>query len=110
VIVGGTTGQAVVFRGLGPSLTSFSIATPIPNPTLTIMDAFGTTVATNDDWQSDPSASIIATLGLGPTNTLEAATLVTLPPGGFTALLSDLNGNTGIGLIEIYNVTSDLTQ
>lgn len=110
VIVGGTTGQAVVVRGLGPSLTSSSIATPIPNPTLTVINAFGTTVATNDDWQSDPGASVIATLGLGPPNTLEAATLVTLPPGSFTALLSDLNGNTGIGLIEIYNVTGSITQ
>jgi hypothetical protein len=37
---------------------------------------------------------------------LEAATLVGLVPGSYTAILSDLSGNTGIGLVEIYNVTN----
>jgi hypothetical protein len=110
VIVGGTTGQAVVIRGLGPSLTSSSIAEPLPNPTLTVVDSFGMTVATNDDWLSDPNSSTIASLGLGPSNTLESATLLTLLPGSYTALLSDLNGNTGTGLIEIYNVSGSVAQ
>ena len=109
-IVGGTLGQAVVVRGLGPSLTSSGISTPLPNPTITVVDVFGTAIATNDDWQSDPNASIIATLNLGPPNTLEAATLVTLIPGNFTVLLSDVSGSTGTGLVEIYNVTGSVAQ
>ena len=103
-IVGGTTGQTVVIRGLGPSLASF-VGNPLPDPTLTIVNAFGATVATNDNWQDDPGADDIAAAGLAPTNSLEAATILALLPGSYTALLSDVNGATGVGLVEIYNVS-----
>jgi hypothetical protein len=103
-IVGGLAGEVIVVRGLGPSLTG-SVSSPLPNPTLTIFNAFGFAIASNDDWQTDPGANDIIALGLAPTNTLEAATEITVAPGSYTAILSDANGNTGIGLVEIYNVT-----
>ena len=104
VIVGGTVPKTLVVRGLGPSLAG-AVGNPLPNPTVTIFDSFGFAIGSNDDWQNDPNASTIATLNLAPTNTLEAATLVTVAPGSYTAILSDATGNTGIGLVEIYNVT-----
>ncbi len=39
--------------------------------------------------------------GLAPTDPLEAAMMVTLPPGNYTAVVRDVNG-TGIGLVEVY--------
>jgi hypothetical protein len=110
VIIGGVQGQSVVVRGLGPSLAGSSIAAPLPNPNIVIVDAFGATVGSNDDWQNDVNASTISSLNLGPTSTLEAATLLGLLPGAYTALLSDVNGSSGTGLIEIYNVTSSVGQ
>ena len=104
VIVGGTIGKVIVARGLGPSLGTF-VSNPLPNPTLTIVNASGFAVASNDDWQSDPAMNDIINLGLAPTQALEAATEVTVAPGAYTAVLSDTNGDTGIGLVEIYNVT-----
>ena len=83
-----------------------SIADPLPNPTLTIVNADGLTVAQNDDWQSDLNAGQLQSLNLAPTNTLEAAVLLTAAPGNYTAILSDVNGNSGIGLVEVYNVTN----
>jgi hypothetical protein len=50
-------------------------------------------------------AAEIAAAGLAPTNSLESAMLVSLPPGSYTAILSDANGATGVGLVEIYNIT-----
>ena len=105
VIVGGTTTKAVVIRGLGPSLATV-IADPLPNPTLTIVNADAITVAQNDDWQSDLNAGQLQSLNLAPTNTLEAAVLLTAAPGNYTAILSDVNGNSGVGLVEVYNVTN----
>jgi len=29
---------------------------------------------------------------------------MSLPPGGYTAILAGKNGDTGIGLVEIYNL------
>ena len=103
VVVGGTTTKALLVRGIGPSLSS-SIGDALPDPQLSLVDSFGQTIATNDDWQ-DTQATEIAATGLAPTSTLEAAILAALPPGAFTALLSDVNGATGIGLVEIYNIT-----
>jgi len=37
-------------------------------------------------------------------NSSDSVLLVTLPPGGYTAQLSGVNGSTGIGLLEIYEV------
>ena len=43
--------------------------------------------------------------GLTPSNALESATLLALPPGNYnTAVLSDVNGATGVRLIEVYNI------
>jgi hypothetical protein len=46
----------------------------------------------------------MASLGAFPleSNSADAAMLVTLPPGNYTALLSGTAGATGIGLIEVY--------
>lgn len=105
LIVGGITAKAVVIRGLGPSLSS-SVSDVLPNPTLTIFNSSGIAIAQNDDWQQDPNASALQAVGLAPSNALEAAVLLTLTPGNYTAVLSDVNGNTGVGLVEIYNVTN----
>jgi hypothetical protein len=43
-------------------------------------------------------------LGLAPQNAKESAIVTSLPPGAFTGILAGINGSTGIGLIEIYNV------
>jgi hypothetical protein len=105
VIVGGTTGQTIVVRGLGPSLAT-SVGSPLANPMLTIVSSLGVVLATNDDWQTDPNANAIIGLGLAPTNTFESATMISLLPGAYTAILSGVNSGTGIGLVEIYNVTN----
>ncbi|MBA3962069.1 MAG: DVUA0089 family protein [Chthoniobacterales bacterium] len=105
LIVGGTTAEAVVVRGLGPSLSSSSITNPLPNPTLTIYNSSGIVIGQNDDWQNDPGATGVQAVGLAPTNPLESAILLTLPPGTYTAVLSDVNGATGVALVEVYNVT-----
>jgi hypothetical protein len=105
VIVGGTTGQLVVIRGIGPSLAG-SIPNTLPDPQLSLVDSLGQVIATNNNWQDTQAADISAT-GLAPTNSLESAILAPLAPGNYTAILSDVNGVTGIGLVEVYNITSN---
>ncbi len=103
VIVGGTSGQSVIIRGIGPSLAN-SVPNALSDPQLSLRDSFGTVVAMNNDWQ-DTQASEIADTGLAPTNTLESAILAPLLPGAYTAILSDVNSTTGTGLIEVYNIS-----
>ncbi len=106
LIVGGTTVKSIAIRGLGPSLASAAIASPLPNPTLTVVNGSGVAVAANDNWQTDPSAGSIQAVGLAPTNTLESALVVSLVPGAYTAILSDASGESGVGLVEVYDVTA----
>jgi hypothetical protein len=48
-------------------------------------------------------AAIIQAAGLAPSNNLESAIAAVLPSGLYTALLSGVNDETGVGLVEVYN-------
>ena len=41
---------------------------------------------------------------LAPTEDKESAILAVLAPGAYTAILSGVNGATGVGLVEAYNL------
>jgi hypothetical protein len=108
-IIFGTTSQTVAVVATGPSLTQYGIANALANPTLTLVRSSDQSViATNDDWQTDASASQLQSLGFAPSNPLESAILVTLPPGAYTAILSGKNGGTGVGIIGVYATPVDI--
>jgi hypothetical protein len=105
-IVGGGQAKAVVVRGLGPSLAASGIANPLSNPTLELRDASGTTISSNDDWMDGPDAGTIQTEGLGPANRFESALQAQLNAGSYTVIVRGVNNSTGIGLVEIYDLSS----
>jgi hypothetical protein len=91
----------VVVRGLGAT----GVPDPLQDPTLELRDANGALIASDNDWQDDPTqAAEIAAVGLAPPRTLDAAILATVPPGLYTALLAGRNGGTGVGLVEVYDL------
>jgi hypothetical protein len=49
------------------------------------------------------AAEIQATT-IPPSNDNEAAILVTLTPGNYTAVVRGKNNMTGVGLVEVYNL------
>jgi hypothetical protein len=104
--VTGTDSKQVVVRGLGPTLAQppFNVTGVLADPTLDLHDASGS-IYTNDNWKETQQAAIQAT-GLAPPNDLESAILRTLTPGNYTAILAGKNGGTGIGLVEVYDVTT----
>ena len=104
-IVGGTESKTVVARAIGPSLGSAGVPNPLSNPFLELHNGNGDLVQSNDDWQDGADADTIADTGLAPTDPKEAALLATLNPGNYTALVSGVNGATGIGLIEVYDTS-----
>ncbi len=103
-IITGTDPKKVIVRALGPSITSNGAPVPgrLADPILELHD--GNTVVTNDNWKSDQQAEITAT-GLAPTNDLESAIVRTLNPGNYTAIVRGVGGATGIGLVEVYDLS-----
>jgi hypothetical protein len=105
-ILGGTAGSPhIVIRGLGPSLMSAGVSDALVDPTITIVNQNGVTVASNDNWQDDSSgAAAISASGFAPTSSAESAVVLQLPPASYTTILGSKTGVSGVGLIEIYNL------
>jgi hypothetical protein len=90
-----------VVRAIGPSLAPFGITNALPNTTLQLRDQNGVIVRQNDDWKTDQKAELEST-GLQPSNDLEAALVVTIPPGQYTAQVRGKPESTGTGVVQIY--------
>ena len=106
-IVGGNSGRKILMRALGPSLANFGLI-PLADPTLELHDATGAIIASNDNWMDTQEADILDT-GLAPTNALESAILMVLPPGAYTATVQGNNlgpgATSGTALVEVYDIS-----
>jgi hypothetical protein len=104
IVDGGGGADAIIVRGLGPSLAAFGIPNVLANPQLELRNSNGVLIRSNNNWMDDPAqAVLINAAGLAPGNTLEAAIVESLSPGAYTALLSGTANGTGIGLVEVYD-------
>jgi plastocyanin len=110
VLIGGfiLTGSApkkIIVRAIGPSLTANGQPLPgrLTDPTLTLFDSNGP-LNTNDDWMNGPQKQQIIDSGVPPTDPKESAIVATLQPGNYTAIMSGVGGDTGIGVVELYDL------
>jgi hypothetical protein len=102
-IIANGADDTVLVRGLGPSLAAFGLA-GLNDPRLDLFDADGNLLASNDNWQ-DTQATEIEEAGLAPSAPAEAAILITLPRGSYTAVLSAADGvSSGVALAELYKL------
>jgi hypothetical protein len=98
--------RKVVLRAIGPSLSGFGITNALPDTTLELRDQSGTVVAQNDDWKIRPDGSSqqseLEATKLQPADDREAAFVITLPPGQYSALVRGKPETTGIGVVEVF--------
>ena len=104
-ILGNGPGKPVVIRGLGLSLKDAGIANALNDPVLDLRDGNGNRIRQNDDWESDPESNQVRTSGLAPKHGTEAAMHVTLNSGLYTAVMTGFDNTTGIGLVEVYDLS-----
>jgi Fibronectin type III domain len=100
-ILTGTDPAQVIVRAIGPSLASAGVMDPLLDPVLELHDADGSLIFTNDNWRSDQESQIIDTT-LPPADDREAAIVVTLPPGAYSAIVRGVNDSAGVALFEVY--------
>jgi uncharacterized protein GlcG (DUF336 family) len=103
IIFGNGGNTRVLVRSVGPSLAASGITNAMPDPTLELRDVNGTLIVENDNWRDGPELEIAETT-LAPTHDLESAIVTTLPSGPYTAVIRERTGQSGIGLVEVYNL------
>ncbi len=103
LIVQGNGGKKVIIRALGPSLAGL-ISGTLVDPTLEIYNSSGQLIASNDNWNTSARVNEIVASTLAPSNALESAVVTTLAPGNYTAMVRGVNGGTGVGLVEVYDL------
>jgi hypothetical protein len=115
-IIGGSSVKTVGIRARGPSMSGapFFVPGTLANPFLRLFSG-STVIAFNDNWQ-DLQPEEVTAVGLGPcepnpgqTNppdncAQESAMIVSLPPGGYTAIVTGVDGGTGVGLTEFFEL------
>ncbi len=104
-VITGTEPKTMVLRALGPSLSSFGVTGVLSDPVLNLYNSSHTLIATNDNWQSDPHNADIQKNGLAPARLSESATFQTLAPGAYTVIVKGKDLATGIGLVELYDLS-----
>ena len=109
-IIKGEQSKTLVLRAIGPSLSAVGVTNVLADPILEVHDSGGNVVATNDDWRDGAQASQIQQRGLAPSDSLEAALLVTLAPGNYTAVVSGYGTTGGNGLVEAYEMDANTTR
>ncbi len=106
-VIGGSTARTVLVRASGPALVPFGVAGVIPDPQLQLFS--GTTLlASNSGWAGNSAiasaASSVGAFGWSDAASADSALLLTLPPGAYTAQVSGVANDTGVALIELYEV------
>ncbi len=107
-IVGGSTATTVLIRASGPALGQFGVAGLLPDPQLELFDATPNRIASNNGWGANAQIAAVAgsvgAFSWGAAPTPDSALFVTLAPGAYTAQVSGAAGDTGVALIEVYEV------
>jgi CSLREA domain-containing protein len=106
-IITGNASKAVVLRGMGPSLVNSGVpvAEVLNDPVLALHGPTGALILANDDWKESPQRAQIEDTLFQPTDDQEAVIVATLQPGAYTVILTGSNQSSGIGLVEIYDVS-----
>ena len=119
-VIEGTTPLTVIIRADGPALSSFGVDGVLASPVLTLAGANGT-IATNAGWGNASAlgeaatgaivvqpltaalSARVAAFALAP-GSGDSALVATLPPGAYTAEVSDAGDAPGVALVEIYEL------
>lgn len=109
-IIRGDSPKRVLLRAIGPSLTTFGVTNALNNPTLELHDGTGALISSNDNWQDATNKRDIINTGLAPAEPNESGILATLSAtssgSAYTAVMRSVDGTSGVGLVEVYDLDS----
>lgn len=116
-VVKGDDGREVLLRAVGPGLgTRFGLEGVLRDPSLLVLKRVGAAfeeLAFNGNWEDDSSGAVVSTTSADvgafalDAGSLDAAELISLEPGEYTAIVSGGVGETGEALFEVYDAQKD---
>jgi hypothetical protein len=113
--VGGTASKQLLVRADGPALTALGITGAIAATNLNVYGTASSTVPidSNTGWSSTTTNATAVTaadtqVGAFPltTGSSDSALTSSFAPGAYTAQVSGVGADTGVGLVEIYDMDS----
>jgi hypothetical protein len=84
-------------------MAEFHVPNLLQNPQLQLYSG-QTVIASNDNWVDSPDKAAIEATTFAPTSNFESAIIVTLQPGGYTAIVSGVGNTTGVAIVEVFKV------
>jgi hypothetical protein len=106
-VIGGDAPMKVLIRAVGPSLAGQGVTGVLIDPQLDLYQG-SNRLQHNDNWGGDSTLAAAfkqtGAFALENAGSKDAAILVTLDPGAYTAIVSGVNGTTGNALVEAYEV------
>ena len=95
--------RSVTILARGPTLAPHGIKDFLQDPTLTVVNlATGQVIDFNDDWDTPDRRDAVIGSGHPPKDPREAAVVLTLQPGPYTAIVSGRGKDTGVAIVELY--------
>jgi hypothetical protein len=104
-IISGRNPKRVIVRALGPSLSAFGLAA-LSDPTLRLVNGQGQILASNDNWEDNPQAAEISSLGFAPPDPKESVIITALPAAAYTAIVEGAGGAQGVAVVEVFDIES----
>jgi len=102
-VIEGPASKRILIRASGPALADFGLSGVLQDPILELFSG-QTRININDDWDSALMAEFSRLGAFGwKAGSRDAALLLTLAPGSYTAQVSGKSRGTGIGMIEVYD-------
>lgn len=104
----GTGSKEVMIRAAGPSLAQFGVGNFVSDPWIQLVSIEEKAVkAEVDNWVAQPNAARISTVttdlkAFSLTSDKDAALVMNLEPGMYTAKVEGVGGETGVGIVEVY--------
>lgn len=102
--IAGTTPVRVALRTQGPGLAKYGIQNPAQKTRVKVYDLDNRLIGENAGWKQHQDWRLLESLDLAPGSEDEAGMVLTLWPGGYTAVISDDAGANGIGIVEVFNI------
>src|SRR5438477_1073685 len=102
-IISGSTSKKIIVRALGPTLAQFGVPCILHDPALDLYNSSNNRIAFDDNWKNAQQSEIQAS-GYAPGDDREAAIVLTLAPGNYTAIVRGANTTVGTALMKVYDL------